>query len=176
MAILIVCVLIRTSGRGHHLRRRIKAIVDSLNLESSFDLSDEEESDRESNVNDPHSEKERQFNDLVTFTHDSDFIEEVSVSLDNSDHASDFSAESDSYGDKSEDEDNFWEDVDILDDPFTEESNLERQQREMGKKLANWAATGNIPRTQVNELLKLLRSNAGLMYLPLTLKNSFKNS
>ena len=48
MAILIVCVLIRTSGRGHHLRRRIKAIVDSLNLESSFDLSDEEESDRES--------------------------------------------------------------------------------------------------------------------------------
>ena len=127
-------------------------------------------------VNDPHPEEERQFSDLVTFTHDSDFIEEVSVSLDNSDHASDFSAESDSYGDKSEDEDNFWEDVDILDDPFTEESNLERQQREMGKKLANWAATGNIPRTQVNELLKLLRSNAGLMYLPLTLKNSFKNS
>ena len=88
--------------------------------------------------------------------------------MDNSDHASDFSAESDSYGDKSEDEDNFWEDVDILDDLFTEESNLERQQREMGKKLANWAATGCIPRTQVNELLKLLRSNAGLMYLPLT--------
>ena len=104
-------------------RRRIKAIVDYLNLESSFDLSDEEESDRESNVNDPHSEKERQFNDLVTFTHDSDFIEEVSVSLDNSDHASDFSAESDSYGDKSEDEDNFWEDVDVLDDPFTKRKN-----------------------------------------------------
>ncbi len=92
--------------------------------------------------------------------------------MDNVDLSDDFPSDCDSYGHESEKEDdgNFWEDVDdfnlmVMEDPFTQNPNLEKQQREMREGLANWAAAGNITRQQVKELLKLLRSNVGLQYI-----------
>ena len=47
---------------------------------------------------------------------------------------------------------------------------IDEKKRRMKENLAHWAAAGNIPRQQVNELLKVLRSDENLSYLPLSYK------